>query len=160
MSESKLQMLGGVAGGVRCILRLEGAAVLMLMVILYGMYGGEWWLFAALFLAPDIALLGYVVGEKTGSVAYNFTHSYVGPLAVIGFLTLLGDKMLIGFPIIWAAHIGFDRLLGYGLKYGADHNFTHLGPVGKARDEEGAKSLLKKRPRSENQKAEFALLNK
>jgi hypothetical protein len=33
--------------------------------------------------------------------------------------------------IIWAAHIGFDRALGYGLKYPTAFSDTHLGRIGK-----------------------------
>ena len=33
--------------------------------------------------------------------------------------------------MIWLAHIGFDRALGYGLKYSAGFGFTHLGRIGK-----------------------------
>ena len=33
--------------------------------------------------------------------------------------------------LIWLAHIGIDRALGYGLKYGAGFGFTHLGRIGK-----------------------------
>ena len=33
--------------------------------------------------------------------------------------------------LIWFAHIGFDRMLGYGLKHGAGFRFTHLGRIGK-----------------------------
>jgi hypothetical protein len=29
--------------------------------------------------------------------------------------------------LIWCAHIGFDRTLGYGLKYAEGFGYTHLG---------------------------------
>jgi hypothetical protein len=32
---------------------------------------------------------------------------------------------------IWAAHVGFDRMLGYGLKYGTSFGDTHLGRRGR-----------------------------
>lgn len=32
--------------------------------------------------------------------------------------------------LIWCAHIGFDRALGYGLKYPEGFGFTHLGRIG------------------------------
>jgi len=31
--------------------------------------------------------------------------------------------------LIWAAHIGFDRFLGYGLKYPVAFRVTHLGSI-------------------------------
>jgi hypothetical protein len=44
---------------------------------------------------------------------------------VCEFLTILLIAM------IWLAHIGFDRALGYGLKYASGFGFTHLGRIGK-----------------------------
>jgi hypothetical protein len=34
------------------------------------------------------------------------------------------------FAIIWMAHIGLDRMLGYGLKYPTFFKDTHLQRVG------------------------------
>ncbi len=50
-------------------------------------------------------------------------------LAVLGLL--LPAIILVAIALIWLAHIGADRLLGYGLKYPAGFGFTHLGRVGK-----------------------------
>lgn len=33
--------------------------------------------------------------------------------------------------LIWSAHIGFDRALGYGLKYASGFGATHLGRIGR-----------------------------
>jgi hypothetical protein len=33
--------------------------------------------------------------------------------------------------LIWANHIGVDRLMGYGLKYSDGFGWTHLGRLGK-----------------------------
>ncbi|MCS4316879.1 hypothetical protein M2407_001178 [Serratia sp. BIGb0234] len=33
--------------------------------------------------------------------------------------------------LIWGAHIGFDRALGYGLKYASGFADTHLGGLGR-----------------------------
>ena len=38
---------------------------------------------------------------------------------------------MISLALIWAAHIGFDRMLGLGLKYEAGFTFTHLGRIGR-----------------------------
>ena len=59
-------------------------------------------------------------------------HVTLGPLilAVPGFLLPSFD--LIAMALIWVAHIGIDRTLGYGLKYGAGFGFTHLGRIGGA----------------------------
>lgn len=39
---------------------------------------------------------------------------------------------------IWLGHIGFDRLLGYGLKHAHGFRFTHLGLIGRGAKEAGA----------------------
>ena len=38
---------------------------------------------------------------------------------------------LLPIALIWANHIGVDRLLGYGLKYADGFGWTHLGRVGR-----------------------------
>ena len=122
-----------VDGVPRIVLRAEGAALLIVAVILYARLGGSWWLFAILFLAPDLSLLGYLAGARTGAVIYNAAHTLVAPalLAIVGLF--LPGYILVPLALIWAAHIGFDRLLGYGLKYAAGFGFTHLGHVGRDR---------------------------
>jgi Domain of unknown function (DUF4260)/Transposase domain (DUF772) len=40
------------------------------------------------------------------------------------------EPLLSCAGVIWCAHIGFDRALGYGLKYSAGFGFTHLGLIG------------------------------
>lgn len=96
--------------------RGAGAAVLAAATILYGVHGGSWTLFAVLLLAPDVSALGYLVNARVGEVCYNAAHIYAGGLllGVLGLAT--GLLWLPLYALIWAAHIGMDRLLGYGLK--------------------------------------------
>jgi len=121
-----------VDGAPRVVLRAEGAALLTLAVILYARVGDSWWLFGILFLAPDLSLVGYLSGARTGAIVYNAAHTLDGPilLAAAGLL-LLAFIILVPLALIWVAHIGFDRLVGYGLKYSAGFNFTHLGRIGR-----------------------------
>lgn len=116
---------GAVTGGVRVLLRLEGLAVLTMAVIAYRHSGAGWGLFAALFLLPDIAFLAYLGNPRAGAVVYNALHSYLAP-AVLWLTGLLPPVALI-----WVAHIGFDRAVGYGLKYPSAFGATHLGFKGK-----------------------------
>ena len=123
--------LPAVAGPVRLILRLEAAALFVAAVGGYHLLGGSWFWFALLFLTPDLSMFGYLAGPGRGAVAYNLVHSTVLP-ACLGLAGLLG-----GWPwaelgaLIWLAHIGFDRVLGYGLKYPVAFGATHLGWIGK-----------------------------
>ncbi len=127
-------MPSGVSGVPRIVLRAEGAAALLVAVVLYARLGESWWLFAILFLAPDLSFLGYLGGARTGAIVYNAAHTLVGPLLLATAGLLLPAHVLFTFALIWVAHIGFDRLLGYGLKYAAGFGFTHLGPIGRASD--------------------------
>jgi hypothetical protein len=118
-------------GGLRRTLRLEGALELVLAVALFAHVSGAWGTFALLFLAPDLAMAGYFANPRIGAAAYNATHSYVGP-AVLALAGLSVAPAALPFALIWAAHIGFDRALGYGLKAPDAFRHTHLGPIGHA----------------------------
>lgn len=120
-----------VAGGPRSILRLEGGALLAVATLLYARSGESWWLYAGLFLVPDLSFAGYLAGPRVGAAAYNAAHATLGP-ALVGVAGLvLAEPTAVAVALIWAAHIGVDRLLGYGLKYGAGFGFTHLGRIGR-----------------------------
>ena len=127
-----LRLAGAVEGMPRLLLRLEGAALALGAVFLYHRLGGNWWLFAALILVPDISFAAYFLGTRPGAIAYNAMHVLFVPVAlgVAGFLLPSFD--LISIALIWVTHIGADRALGFGLKYGAGASFTHLGRIGGA----------------------------
>lgn len=114
-----------VGGAPRAWLRLEGLAVLALAVLLFELGGHSWLLFAALFLVPDVSFAAYLAGPRAGAIGYNVAHSYVGPVLVAALALLTGRPPVAA--LIWAAHIGFDRALGYGLKYPSGFADTHLG---------------------------------
>ena len=120
-----------IAGAV-LLQRLEGLAALVLGVVAYAWLGQSWWVFALLFLAPDLAMLGYLRSPRLGALTYNLVHTYVAP-AMLALAGLALGPLAFGLAAIWAAHIGFDRLLGYGLKLETGFEQTHLGPIGKAR---------------------------
>ena len=122
----------GVSGTPRILLRAEGAAIFALSILLYAKVGPSWWLFAILFLAPDLSFLGYLAGARAGAIVYNAMHTLLGPLALAAAGMLLPAFILIPLALIWTAHIGFDRMLGYGLKYSAGFGYTHLGRIGRA----------------------------
>ncbi|MGH6763370.1 MAG: DUF4260 domain-containing protein [Phyllobacterium sp.] len=114
------------------LLRLENAALAALAVGAYWISGASWWLFAVLILAPDLAFIAYLRGPREGAIIYNLLHSWIGVvlLAVFGWAT--GWAFCTAIALIWAAHIGVDRALGFGLKYQTGFSDTHMGKVGKA----------------------------
>jgi hypothetical protein len=121
--------IGAVTGSVRLWLRLEGLTVFALTVYLFARGGHSWPLLAVLFLAPDLSFAAYLAGPRLGAMGYNLLHSYVGPIVLGAAFLATGRPPVLA--LIWAAHIGFDRMLGYGLKYPTGFGDTHLGAVGR-----------------------------
>jgi hypothetical protein len=114
-------------------LRLEGFAVCAMAVFAYAHAGHSWLMFALLFLSPDLSIIGYLMGSRIGATIYNLFHSYAGPAALWLAGLALGDQVPTAIALIWFAHIGFDRALGYGLKFITSFKHTHLGSIGLSR---------------------------
>jgi hypothetical protein len=111
------------------LLRLEGIALLAGAIVLYWHGDHSWVLFAVLLFAPDLAMLGYLGGPVPGAAVYNAAHTTVVPI-VLGAAGLLGGSDLaMAIALIWLAHLGLDRAIGYGLKYTEGFKVTHLARV-------------------------------
>lgn len=108
------------------LLRLEGFAIGLAAIAAYANLEQSWTLFAILFLAPDLAMVGYAFGSRVGAIAYNAMHSYIGPAAVGTISWFAGWSEVITLVTIWIAHIGLDRAIGYGLKHRSGFKTTHL----------------------------------
>ncbi len=124
-------MSSATTGSVKLILRLEGLCVLIAASVAYFRLGLGWGTFALFFFLPDISFLGYLAGPKVGAVSYNLVHSYIGAVACLVAGVVLPSQTILCVGIIWCAHLGFDRALGYGLKYPDGFGFTHLGRIGR-----------------------------
>jgi|SRR5438105_5430971 len=113
---------GAVTGGLRTLLRLEGLTLFAGMTV---------WVYAILFLVPDLSFAAYLAGPQVGAIVYNAAHSYLAPvtLMITGFA--ITSPLILSIAMIWLAHIGIDRALGYGLKYSSGFPFTHLGRIGR-----------------------------
>jgi len=105
---------------------VEGLVALAAAVLFYSWLGGNWVIFAVLFLAPDLSMVGYVAGPRVGAVTYNLVHTYVTPAVVAGLGLATRHPWVVSVALILFAHIGVDRLLGYGLKYPSAFKDTHL----------------------------------
>jgi uncharacterized protein DUF4260 len=122
---------GAVFGVPRLLLRLEGAALFFGAAFFYWRLEGAWLWFAVLFLAPDLSFLAYLVSPWAGAIVYDAFHATLGPLVLLALTAWLGSPMGEDIALIWLAHVGFDRALGYGLKYATAFGDTHLGRIGK-----------------------------
>jgi hypothetical protein len=112
------------------LLRLEGVALLLLALLLYRELGASWWLFLGLILLPDLGIAAYLAGPRIGAHAYNALHTTLLPAALFGagYVAERGTAMAVA--LVWAAHIGADRVLGFGLKYeGTAFRDSHLQRV-------------------------------
>lgn len=115
------------------LLRLEGLALLAVVLVAYGAADFSWWAFAALLLLPDLSMLAYARGPRIGARVYNLVHTSVLPfgLVLVGFLSARDGALAVG--LVWLAHIAADRALGYGLKLPTSFHDTHLGGIGRGR---------------------------
>ena len=114
------------------LLRVEGLFVLAAALMVYAtLLHGRWWIFVVFFLAPDLSLLGYALKDRAGLAAalYNSAHTYVLPLLLALAAWTAGWHPGELGAVIWAAHIAFDRVLGFGLKYPQRFKETHLQVV-------------------------------
>ena len=112
------------------ILRSEALAALLAGIGLWFMHDGSLvWLFPALLL-PDVSMVGYAAGSRLGAIAYNFVHNWTLALALLAIGWWSGiESLLLGGALV-LAHVGMDRMLGYGLKLPTDFRDTHLGRIG------------------------------
>lgn len=120
-----------VTGGPRALLRVEGVTLLVATILLFVRLPIAPWLYPALLLAPDASMAGYAMGARAGAALYDLGHSSPLPAA----LALAGwgahAPLATALGLIWLGHIGFDRALGYGLKYSEGFDATHLGRIGR-----------------------------
>ncbi len=121
---------GAVTSYLNWILRLEGFTVFFCATVFYYLkLEGAWEYYFLVFFLPDLGFLGYVLGPKIGAFSYNLLHTYCMPFilwAICQFVYFSPPNLIF---LVWVAHIGFDRFLGFGLKYADGFKFTHLGQL-------------------------------
>ncbi|MGD2060607.1 MAG: DUF4260 domain-containing protein [Acidimicrobiia bacterium] len=122
-------MIGATWARPTTLLRLEGLALLVTSIWVFVGSGESWWVFGILMLVPDVTMVGYLHSAELGAATYNLGHTSVGPALLVAWAVISGSSFLVGLGAIWLAHIGFDRLAGYGLKYRDGFGHTHLGRI-------------------------------
>ena len=115
----------------KTLLKLEEVAIFLFCIFLFSQLSFAWWWFPALLLLPDIGMIGYIFNPKSGAFTYNFTHHRLVATIVALYAITYGEDYWKLIAIILFAHISFDRMLGYGLKYNSHFQNTHLGAIGK-----------------------------
>ena len=113
----------------KIILHLEGLAVLLLSIYFYFSMGYSWILFLILLFSPDLSMLGYLKDHKFGAILYNLFHTYFVPIVIIICGILMHNDVLLMLSLIWVAHIGMDRMVGYGLKYPTHFKDSHFDNI-------------------------------
>lgn len=114
---------------VKRLLHLEGLVLFVGAIALYAASGGSWLLFVVLLLAPDLGILGYLVNVRVGTLTYNSVHTYLLPAVLVALGVALNAPLATQIGLIWFAHIGMDRTVGYGLKYPTEFKDTHMQHV-------------------------------
>ncbi|MFN2438240.1 MAG: DUF4260 domain-containing protein [Chitinophagaceae bacterium] len=112
------------------IIQLEEAAMSGISIYALYLLKVEWWFYLLLLFAPDVSMIGYVAGNKTGAITYNlFHHKAIAIfLFMIGLVNQIWMLQVIG--TILFGHSSLDRILSYGLKYFTGSKYTHLGEIG------------------------------
>src|ERR1700722_17314500 len=119
MSSSSIQSVfpkpsgGQITGASLLLVRAENFAILLIAVVAYSRIAGGWVMFAVLFLVPDLSISGYLAGSIWGSRVYNAAHTYLAPVLLGALGGGIGAPICVRIALIWCAHIGFDRVLGF-----------------------------------------------
>ena len=121
---------GTVTGGPRFWLRLEATTVVAGSLVAYASTHQPWWLIPLTLLLPDLVMAGYLRSTRLGAITYNLAHATPFPAAVIALGWWQNKPLVLALGLVWLAHIGMDRVLGYGLKYYDHFQHTHLGRLG------------------------------
>lgn len=110
----------------KILIKLENMVVFIVCIFVYYRFDFSWWLFILLILAPDISMFGYLKGNVVGARTYNLFHTYLISTLVLLFGLVVHMDFIIEIGLIWTAHIGIDRFMGYGLKYDIGFKDTHI----------------------------------
>jgi hypothetical protein len=116
----------------KTILILEELALFLLAILAFYLQSPyAWWLLPACILLPDLSMLGYLAGNRTGAFVYNLVHHKGIALTVYVAGVYFRQDWVVFTGIILFAHSVMDRMFGYGLKYETGFKDTHLGKIGK-----------------------------
>ena len=110
--------------------RFEGFLIFIASLYFYLHLNFNFIWFIVLLLSIDVFMIGYLFNKVTGAYIYNLGHVFIIPALILIFSAVTDTRLLIAVGLIWSAHIGMDRALGYGLKFSTGFQDTHLGHIG------------------------------
>jgi hypothetical protein len=113
----------------RRLLQAEGVAVFAAALALYVDADFSILALVLLFLAPDLAFLVFLINPRAGAIAYDLVHIEVWPIVLGAYGVLAGEQLPVQIALIWLAHLGLDRAVGYGLRYPDAPGESHLDRV-------------------------------
>ena len=131
MSSRPMATEGTVVAAPHLWLRLEAATLLVGSLIAYSSTNRSWWLVPIVLFLPDLSMVGYLGAPRLGAIAYNLAHNTALPAVVVALGWWQHESLALALGLVWLAHIGMDRLMGYGLKYNDHFQHTHLGQLGR-----------------------------
>lgn len=115
----------------RMLLQVEGACIFGSAIWAYSRLGQSWWTFGGLLFIPDLGMAGYLSNTRLGAATYNAFHTETPAILLLCTALAKRNNQLTGLALCWLAHIGMDRMIGAGLKYGGSFGHTHLGIMGR-----------------------------
>jgi hypothetical protein len=113
--------------------RADAAALLVLTLWAVASTNSSWIWFLALFLVPDLSMIGYLFGPQVGATSYNAGHLYAWPAGLLAAGLTSHSSFVTTAALSWIAHIAFDNVVGYGLKLPTGFEHTIYGPIGRER---------------------------
>lgn len=109
--------------------RLENWLLFCLVLYVYLSQGFSFIWFVALWILPDVGMIGFAINKSFGTLTYNLLHTYIGPLIAFFLYVLEPNQILLQLALIWTSHISLDRFIGYGLKYKSHFKHTHISKL-------------------------------
>jgi hypothetical protein len=113
------------------LVKLEELALFGLALLLFSQLDYRWSIYALLFLAPDLSMIGYLVNPRLGAWTYNLIHHKGLAVALYISGSMFSVPWLMFAGTLLLGHSSLDRVFGYGLKYEDTFQNTHLGRVGR-----------------------------
>jgi hypothetical protein len=120
---------GTVVGAPRAWLQMEACTLMIGSLVVFSTTHRPWWLVPLMILCPDLLMVGYVAGSRIGANVYNVAHATPLPMLLVGLAWWTRSSLWLAIGAIWLAHIGMDRVFGFGLKYNDHFQHTHLSTV-------------------------------